>query len=224
MKIAAVILAGGSGTRMGTNTNKPYLEIGGRPLLWFSVDAFRRAEAASITVVTRPKDRHLVDFEGVTVVDGGPTRTASEHAGLAVLESSDADVTMIHDAARPFLRTETIRVLADEALGTGGAVPALPFEAAPWSRDGSGVLRPAESDLVRVQTPQAFRTGPLLAAYRKAGEASAVAADTAEIVERFSSMVVAVIEGDPDLFKVTYLSDLDRIDAAAAGWGQDGVS
>ena len=209
---------------MGTDTNKPYLEISGRPLLWFSVAAFRRAKATSITIVTRPEDRHLVEFDDVTVVDGGLTRTASEHAGLAGIQPGDTDIIMIHDAARPFLRPGTIHALADRALATGGAVPALPFDASPWSRYGSGVLCPAESDLLRVQTPQAFQAGPLLAAYRKAGEANAIAADTAEIVERFSSTVVAVIKGEPDLFKVTYLSDLDGVDAAAARWWQDGVS
>lgn len=223
MKIAAIVLAGGSGTRMGTGTNKPYLRVRGRPLLWYSLDSFRRAGAEPIVVVTRTEDHDRLsesDIGEVCVVEGGATRTDSEHAGIAALGAADVDIIMIHDAARPFLTVNMIRHLAEATNRVGGAVPGLSFPTAPWHR-GDGPLEQIEDEIMRVQTPQSFAADSLRPAYRRAAADQAVAADTAEIMERYGDCDVAVIDGDPDLFKVTFQADLERVEAAAGRWWQD---
>lgn len=220
MRIGAIILAAGSSTRMGTQVNKPYAEVAGRQLLWYSLTAFDRAGVPDPVLVIRPQDRSLLRAEVATVVEGGDTRTASELAGLAALEGRELDVIMIHDGARPFLRPALISHLARAAGEVGGAVPGLEPEARLWRRRDGDLIGVAER-VVRVQTPQAFRAAELREAYRLAAQAGASGADTAEIAQRFHTLEVALIQGDPGLFKVTYDQDLVRAEAEAANWWQD---
>ena len=216
MTIAAIVLAAGSGTRMGEGPNKPYRMVAGHPLLWYSITALELAGVEHVAVVARPDDFAAVEGP-VRLVAGGPTRTASEHAGLAAIEHLDVDIVMIHDAARPFITPDLIRRLADAATEIGGAVPALPPPSPLWRHSGDQ-LEPAPAGMVRVQTPQAFRAAPLRTAYKHAGGADVSGADTAEIVERFSDLQVVIVEGDPLAFKVTYQDDLARLEEAVTQW------
>ena len=215
---AAIVLAGGSSNRMGEGPNKPYLVVAGHHLLWYSLQAFELAGIDQVVVVARPEDFDLLP-KGVIVRPGGPSRTASEQAGLAAVEALGADVALIHDAARPFISPGLVRRLWGAAAATGGAVPAIESAAPLWQRKDSG-LEPAPEGSRRVQTPQAFRTAPLLTAYRLAAGADATGADTAEIVERFGDLQIAVVPGDPLAFKVTYRQDLVRLEEAAAEWSR----
>ncbi|HJR93344.1 MAG TPA: 2-C-methyl-D-erythritol 4-phosphate cytidylyltransferase [Acidimicrobiia bacterium] len=215
---AAIVLAGGSGSRMGPGPNKPYLTAAGRPLLWYSLRAFELAGVEHVVVVSRPEDLDGVP-DAVVKTSGGRTRTASEHAGLAAIDNLDVDIVMIHDAARPFLHPDLVRRLEAAAATTGGAVPALDPARPLWRRTSRGlVLAPSGARLV--QTPQAFRAAPLRTAYRLAAGADAEAADTAEIVERFGDLEIAVVAGDPLAFKVTYREDIGRLEEAAVEWSR----
>lgn len=213
---AAIVLAGGASTRMGGGPNKPYLEAQGRPLYWYCLEAFVLAGVDVVVVVTRPEDRPVMP-DRIRTAPGGPTRTASEQAGMAALDGVDVDIVLIHDAARPFVTPDLILRLVTTAATVGGAVPALEPAAPMWRRTPGG-LTPAGSGLRRVQTPQAFRAAPLRTAYRQAAAVDAVSADTAEIVERFSDLEVAVVEGDALAFKVTRPEDVSRLEGAAAEW------
>jgi 2-C-methyl-D-erythritol 4-phosphate cytidylyltransferase len=213
---AAIVLAAGSGTRMGEGTNKPYRMVAGHPLLWYSITALELAGVEHVVVVARPDDFDAVEGR-VRLVAGGPTRTASEHAGLAAIEKLDVDIVMIHDAARPFITPELTRRLGEAAAEFGGAVPALPPPSPLWRRLGDQ-LEPASAEIVRVQTPQAFRAAPLRTAYKHASGADVTGADTAEIVERFSGLQVVMVQGDPLAFKVTYQHDLARLEETVTQW------
>jgi len=219
---AAIVLAGGSGRRAGLGHNKILQEVAGRSLLAWSVAAFT-GEVDHVIVVARPADRDEIAAlvgDGVTaVVDGGPTRPASERAGLAA--AGDVDVVAIHDAARPVVGTGLVRrVLA--AAGEGAAVvPALPrpVPVAHWDApDGATVLHDAllvdRSRLVGVQTPQAAPTTVLRAAFAAADRATGdgPATDTVEPVLRYCEGVdVVAVEGDPRNLKVTWPTDVDRV-------------
>lgn len=189
-------------------------------MMWYSLIAFARAGVLDPVVVARPQDRRLLSDEAVTIVDGGATRTASEIAGLAALEGRDLDVILIHDGARPFLRPAMIQRLARAAREVGGAVPGLESAGKLWRRT-NGELEELPQRVVRVQTPQAFRATELRDAYHAAHRVGASGADTAEIVQRFGTSHVALVPGDPGLFKVTYDQDLVRAEAEAAVWCQD---
>lgn len=234
MTTTAILLAGGSGTRLGTGDNKAYLELGGRPLLAWSLLTFERcALVDDVVLVTRAQDREraqgIADASGVTklraIVAGGPTRHASEHAGLTEIadriEAGVVTLVAIHDAARPFVSDDLLTRLLRTAAERGGSVPGLrvgpPFlvrVATP--EDGAEVVR--TEDLRRMQTPQAFHAAPLLAAYRAATAAGFHGVDTAETVEHHGSLDVVVVAGDPDNRKITFAEDLRAAEERARTW------
>ena len=113
---------------------------------------------------------------------------------------------------------ELLDDVIEEARRTGGAIPGLRVEE-PLFRiesDGTSLLEPAT--LRRVQTPQAFRAAPLLEAYRRADRAGYHGVDTAETIERFSDLSIAVVPGDPHNIKVTFVEDFFVAEGYAQEW------
>lgn len=233
----AIVLAGGSAARLGLGENKAFLDLGGVPILGWSLVAFQRApDVDRIVIVTRDEDRDraaaVADELGVTdvvaVVAGGRSRHASELAGLDAVAADVAAGSIatiaIHDAARPFVRQRLLSRILTAAGEVGGAVPTLPVDAPFLVRRGpdpdGGAVPVATSDLRRAQTPQAFHAAPLVAAYRRADAAGVEGVDTAETVERFSGLRVAAVAGDVANAKVTYADDLAAARARAATWDE----
>jgi 2-C-methyl-D-erythritol 4-phosphate cytidylyltransferase len=211
---AAVVLAGGSGTRLGAEGNKVYLPLAGQPLLAWSLEAFARAPGIGrLVLVTRPADRGQAEQAArgvdrpVEIVDGGVARHDSEWAALRLLapaiEAGEIDVVAIHDGARPLVTQRLIADALAAAREHGAAVPGVPLSGVA-GRD----LTPVGGTLVRVQTPQAFRADLLLAAYTKADADCFTGTDTAACVERYAGIPVHCIPGDPRNVKVTYRPDL----------------
>lgn len=210
---AAVVLAGGSGTRLGAAGNKVYLPLLGRPLLSWALEAFAHAPSVGrLVLVARPADRPYADeaaravHRDVEIVDGGANRHGSEWAALRHLEDAiragDCDVVAIHDGARPVVARELIEETVAAAREYGAAVPGVPLTDVA-DQDG-----PLTTTLVRVQTPQAFRADLLLAAYRRAEVDGFAGTDTAACVERYAGIPVHCTPGDPRNVKVTYRPDL----------------
>ncbi len=236
MTTTAILLAGGSGTRLGVGDNKAYLELAGRPLVAWSLAAFERCERIDdVVLVTRPEDRTraLAAAADVgahklrAVVPGGATRHESEQAGLDTIaediRSGVVTLVAIHDAARPFVSGALLERLLVAAADRGGAVPGLPVGAPFLVRttppgDVAAGTRVDTSVLRRMQTPQAFHAPGLLAAYRSATAAGFHGVDTAETVERYGDLTVVVVDGDPDNRKVTYLDDLEAAERRATTW------
>ena len=231
MTTAAILLAGGAGSRAKLAINKVYAVVGGRPLLAYPLETLDRCRSVDrIVVVARPEDRERVaDLVAtietpVIVTDGGRTRQESELHGLEAIAgpigAGQLDLVAIHDGARPFLSSTLLEAVVEAAGRTGGAIPGyLPAE--PLFRAAGGYAEPIE-DLRMVQTPQCFRARPLLDAYRSAARAGFAGADTAETVERFSDLVIAVVPGDPNNFKVTFDSDLQVAADIASRWQDEG--
>lgn len=230
MTTTAILLAGGSGTRLGTGDNKAYLPLDGHPLLLWSLAAFERcALVDEVVLVTRAEDvlraRGIADAAGITklrtVVEGGATRHASEQAGLDAIATRIADGTIdlvaIHDAARPFVSDDLLSRLLRTAAERGGSAPGMPVGPAFLVRaDDAQVVW--TDDLRRMQTPQAYRAAPLLAAYRAATSAGFHGVDTAETVEHHGDLDTVVVEGDPDNRKVTFVDDLRAAEERARTW------
>jgi len=236
MTTTAILLAGGSGTRLGAGDNKAYLELDGHPLVAWSLAAFERCERIDdVVLVTRPEDREralaVAAATGATklrdVVAGGATRHASEQAGLDAIAtriaSGAVSLVAIHDAARPFVSAALLTQLLETAAARGGSVPGLPVGTPSLIRTAhDGVPGTATSTLIatatlrRMQTPQAFRAAELLAAYRAATAAGFHGVDTAETVERHGGLEIVVVAGDPENRKVTYADDLAAATARAA--------
>ena len=235
MTTTAILLAGGSGTRLGTGDNKAYLPLAGRPLLVWSLMTFERCPLVDdVVLVTRAEDRGRAREAAAsigatklrTIVEGGATRHASEQAGLDAIAdgitSGRVTLVAIHDAARPFVRGALLERLLTTAAERGGSVPAMPVGAPFLVRPRSDGGRMAEllrtDDLRRMQTPQAFRAPGLLAAYRAATAAGFHGVDTAETVERHGDLTTVVVDGDPDNRKVTFADDLRDAEELARIW------
>jgi 2-C-methyl-D-erythritol 4-phosphate cytidylyltransferase len=219
-RVWGIVVAGGSATRFGAP--KQFLALGGRPVAQRAVDACRSV-CESVVLVVPADSAHDVaaSAHGADVsVAGGATRAASVRAGLRAL-GPDADIVVVHDAARPLARPELFRAVlaALEADGVAGAICAVPVTdtvkrvaSAPDGRGGRVVTETLErSDLVSVQTPQAFPVEVL----RRAHEGEPDATDDAALVEALG-LTVSVVPGDPDNLKLTTPADLARAELLAA--------
>ena len=239
MSSAAVVLAGGAGTRLHASENKVYLPVAGRPLLAWSLETFDRSDHIDrIVLVIRDADadraRDLLAAYPLrkldTVVPGGVTRHESEHAGIEALapaiETGNIDLVCVHDGARPFIRQSLIRAILQAAGRHGGAVPSLPLDAPVLVRASSGLEATPEpvptDDLVRVQTPQAFRARELLHAHRRATADGLQGIDTATPVSRYTDLLVKAVEGDADNITVTFVEDLFAVEELAMDWQRSG--
>ena len=215
----SIVVAGGSGRRFGQL--KQFSGLSGRPVLEWAVEACRPVSAGVVLVLpaeavgSSGSDMHGADV----VVTGGPTRAESVRRGLAGVPA-DADVIVVHDAARPLASTETfVAVLAalDED-GVAGVVPGLPPSDTIKAVDEGGNVTETldRSTLVAVQTPQAFRAAVLRSAHARdsgvggSGDraAAAPATDDAMLVEAGGGRV-RVVPGQLDNIKITTTDDLD---------------
>lgn len=188
---AAVVLAGGRGTRVGAGRNKVLIEVAGRAVIDWSVRAFATSTAIERTVlVAHPDDlaelQELVaGYRAVTVINGGKERADSERAALEHLRedinSGTIDAVLLHDGARPCV-SETLIRRAAEVAAECGVLPAL--EAPPLARAVDGVLRREPGHLMRAQTPQGGPAPWLLAAYDAALRDGFTGTDTASYLEQ----------------------------------------
>jgi 2-C-methyl-D-erythritol 4-phosphate cytidylyltransferase len=223
VRAAAILLAAGAGKRIGATRPKAFLPIGERPMLSVAAAAAAASPRIGALVVAAPpgyEDEARSSVEGLslptTVLTGGRSRQASVRAALTAL-APDADVVVVHDAARPFappdLFTEVIRAVE---AGADGAIPVVPVTDTVKRLDGIRVVDTIDrTELANAQTPQAFRVGALRAAHEQAATDGADVTDDAALLER-TATVVAVV-GDPMNFKITTLLDLARAEARMGG-------
>jgi 2-C-methyl-D-erythritol 4-phosphate cytidylyltransferase len=218
---AGIVLAAGSGTRVGNSRNKVYLPLAGRRIVTWSLEVFRKIPGIGrLVLVVRDDDRELAaevldrELPGVRVdlVTGGDTRHESEYRALlhlaAEIERGEIDVVLVHDAARPLAPARIVEEVLATAKRTGSAIPALPCEDVVGVDEHGRMSHAGRAGMVRVQTPQAFRSGPLLSAYQAAASDGFTGTDTASCVERYEGLPVQVVAGDPRNIKVTYADDL----------------
>lgn len=211
MKTAAIIVAAGRGQRAGSDTPKQVRSLGGRPVFQWSLDTFQSHDGVDqcVLVVPQGKSAGYQDLvkETVTVVEGGDTRSASVRAGLRACEISEDGIVLIHDAARPGLKAETISDLIEAMASADAAAPALPVADALKRKTGAALKTIDRSELFRVQTPQAFR---MKAIQEALGEDQDLVDDLAAIEE--ANGRVALIAGDETLAKITFPEDHSRLE------------
>ena len=217
--IDIVVVAAGSSSRMA-GIDKLLAPLMGRPLLAWSLDALRAANATRDIVVVAAPERvegllrePWVASRGARVVAGGARRQDSVAAGLAATTS---EVVLVHDGARPMVSPSLIDRVAQASLEHGAAVPGLPVvETLKRVRAGRIVETIDRHGLVAAQTPQGGRRTDLLAALAR------IAADDREVTDEGAMLeslgiAVAIVDGDPDNLKVTTPPDLARAEAILA--------
>lgn len=217
MRVVALIVAAGSGSRMGGGMPKQFRILAGKSVLAHAVDALTshpRIDGVRIVSAAGQEDALDAALDGRDVggaIAGGVTRADSVQAGLAAIE---ADVVLVHDAARPFCPPDVIDRLLDALADHDGAVPALPV-ADTLARAGA-LLEGAvdRTGVVRVQTPQAFPIALLRAAYARWNDATPPT-DEASVV-RAAGARVAAVEGAASLEKLTSPADWARAEAMLA--------
>lgn len=207
MSAGLAILAAGSSSRAGTD--KVLLELGGRPVLLWSLAAAAASGAYSAIVVVAPAERVAtiarILGERARVVAGGPTRTASSWAAVDALP--DVDVIAIHDAARPFASASLFATVAAVATEYGSAVPGLAIAETVRRADEAGraVEEVDRNGLWTAQTPQAFQRGVLVRAREAAGDRT-FTDDAAAVIALNED--VRLVPGERRNFKLTSTEDI----------------
>jgi 2-C-methyl-D-erythritol 4-phosphate cytidylyltransferase len=213
----ALIVAAGSGERLGAGRPKALVELAGRPLLQWSIDALKGVAGIEQIVVALPPGTAAP--AGVTGVEGGAVRSDSVRRALAA--AGEGDTVLVHDAARPLLTPElAAEVIAALVRDTGAdaAIAAVPVtDTIKRLGEGGAVTETLDRGrLWAVQTPQVFRRGVLERALQIPVSELARATDDAWLIERAGGRVVVVHSSDENL-KVTTPLDLQMAELLLAG-------
>lgn len=221
--VGVVIVAGGSGSRVGGDELKQFRWVTGKPALLHSVQAFMaRPDVASVVVVLPkayaadpPPWLFQCDVDRLLVSVGGRERHESVYNGLEDM-AEEVRIVVVHDAARPLVTDETIARVIDEARRGHGAVAALPVVDTLKRVDAEGRIMEtvARDGLWRAQTPQAFPREMLERAHLAARAERVGATDDAGLCERIGASVV-VVRGSERALKITEEADFARAEALA---------
>lgn len=205
---AAIIVAGGQGSRAGAGNPKQWQTLLGRRVVDWSIDAFSRHPAISeVVVVAAPDLGAPAPGQRFTRAEPGATRTQSVLSGLRALAAPDDTIVLIHDAARPGIDAGTISALIAALETHDAAAPALPVSDALKHQRGDALSTVDRSALQRIQTPQTFRLGAIRAALEAAGP---------DLVDDLAAVEMAgarvkLIPGSVRLSKITYPEDFDML-------------
>lgn len=217
-RIAAVVLAGGRGTRMNSQIPKQYMDLSGKPVLYYALKAFQESAVDEIVLVTAAQDmdycqKHIVDKYHLDkvryMVPGGKERYDSVFNGLKMI--TECDYVLIHDGARPFL---TQKVIADNiraVMTQNACVTGVPSKDTVKISDSNGCVAdtPDRSRVWIIQTPQSFAMPLIYRAYEKIFEMDrSTVTDDAMVVETALKLPVHFVMGDYRNIKITTPEDL----------------
>mgnify|MGYP004570459811 FL=1 len=216
-EVVAIVLAAGQGKRMRSKTAKQFMELGGKPLLYYSLRAMEQSGVNRIVLVTGenqiPYCEELVekyDLKKVhKIVAGGKERYHSVYAGLQA--AAPCDIVLIHDGARPFVTQEMITASIQNAEKTGACIVAVPVKDTikVVAENGIATATPNRSELYQVQTPQTFRYEEIKKAYDEMmKKEDNHITDDAMVMEQYGGKQVYVIPGDYRNIKITTPEDM----------------
>lgn len=230
MSVVALVVAAGSGTRFGGPIPKPLVDLDGRPVVAIAVDSLVAGGCEAVTVLVSPDMREafadaLADAPvPVRLVAGGPTRQQSVCRGLESLAAGPRppEVVLIHDAVRPLVPVEMIgRVVAAVRAGAVAVTPVLPVvDSLRRLRTDGGNAIVDRAALRRIQTPQGFDFGTVLAAHRRAARDPREATDDVSVCEA-AGHPVTLVEGAASAIKITHPVDLELVRVLLRQAGQE---
>ena len=215
--VTAIFPAAGASKRMGGVMNKNFLELAGEPILLRTLKTFSQVERVNFFIVivaaheVETVEKLLRGTKGIkswVVTIGGSERQYSIANGLKLLPD-DAEIILVHDAARPLISTRTINDVIDAAEKFGGAIAAVPSKDTIKIVDAEGFVKhtPPRSELVAVQTPQGFRREILLQAYEKAATENFLGTDDSSLAERLG-VKIKIVASDYQNIKMTTPEDM----------------
>ena len=222
-KITAIVLAAGSGSRMKSKTKKQFMEIKGKPVIWYSLFEFEKSRVDEIILVTGKEDidyckKEIVEKYNLkkikNVVAGGSERYESVYNGL---KEVTGNIVLIHDGARPLINNEIIERSIEGTIKSDACVVGVPVKDTikRANKEGYIIDTPNRSELWITQTPQSFKTDLVKMAYKKMkeelekGNTTLNITDDAMVVEEFTTNQVRFAQGDYKNIKVTTPEDID---------------
>ncbi len=214
----AIIVAGGSGTRMGSETPKQFLLLKGKPVLYYAINTFLETFDDCKIILVLPEEHvaagqeiidAFFDYNKIQIVIGGRTRFHSVQNGLTLVNEEDS-IVFVHDAVRPMLTSKLILRCYGSVLEVGTAIPTIAAKDSlrHITEDGNEAVN--RKDFVQVQTPQAFLGKILLPAFNI--DFKDKFTDEASVVEAFG-LKVALVEGEEQNIKITMPVDLNIAEA-----------
>lgn len=222
-KITAIVLAAGSGSRMKSKTKKQFMEIKGKPVIWYSLFEFEKSRVDEIILVTGKEDidyckKEIVEKYNLkkikNVVAGGSERYESVYNGL---KEVTGNIVLIHDGARPLINNEIIERSIEGTIKSDACVVGVPVKDTikRANKEGYIIDIPNRSELWITQTPQSYKTDLVKMAYKKMkeelekGNTTLNITDDAMVVEEFTTNQVRFVQGDYKNIKVTTPEDID---------------
>ena len=224
MKTVAIVLAAGSGSRMNADVKKQFLELAGKPILYYSLNAFQNSFIDEIILVTSNEDIEFCkneivkkyDFNKVRcIVEGGRERYHSVMHGLKMIQS--CDYVYVHDAARPLVDEEMLERLKAGVEEFGSAVAAVETKDTIKIVDNENyvISTPSRNTVWIIQTPQVFRFTTITEAYERLrmrlqniSAEDIHITDDAMVVENFTNSKVKLIRGSYKNIKITTPEDM----------------
>jgi 2-C-methyl-D-erythritol 4-phosphate cytidylyltransferase len=220
--VFGVITAAGAGLRLRGEISKLEIDILGKPLVLYALEAFQSTPCVESLILVVPPDRldawpvsRLLGAgieKAVAVVAGGATRQESVYLALEEIPN-DSGTVVVHDGARPLATPGMIEAACSAARSEEAVITAVPLTDTVKQVEGGRVVNTADRErLVAVQTPQAFSLRLLREAHRRARQEEFQGTDDASLVERLGK-TVAVIDGSRENIKVTYPEDIVMVEA-----------
>lgn len=228
MKEYVVIVAGGSGLRMGSNVPKQFIKIDQKPIILYTIEAFLQYSPKIEIILVLPEleieqweriaEKHHFSYEVQTCI-GGNSRFQSVKNGLSCIPSGDGWVA-IHDGVRPLIKPETIREAFQTAKAKGNAIIVTPLKESIREINQEKTIARDRSKFYLIQTPQIFNVGEIKAAYQT--EETSDLTDDASVAENYG-LSIHIVEGDYENIKITTPEDLILADALLKDRNKRGI-
>lgn len=230
-KVYAVILGGGIGSRLKSNTPKQFLKIGDRTVLEHTIEKFNENRYIDDIILVINSKHRKIELENkilnkykkvISIVDGGKTRRESTYNGLKLIKD-DNSLVLIHDGVRPFVSHRTINGCIEELEEYGAVYPAVPSADTLIKTNDALIIEdiPIRKYMMRGQTPQCFRTEIIKEAHLLAQDDAGVDDEVTNdcgLVQRYKLCKIKVAEGNRENIKITYPEDLILIQKLLANY------
>lgn len=213
MNCTVIIPAGGTGTRMGADIPKQFLELDGKPLIIHTLEMFEEIDEINSVVISLHKEWHQFVNENLKkyniskvkeMVYSGEKRQDSVFNAIKTQTVFNSDVILVHDAVRPFTSKELILKVIEEAEETGAVIPAIDTKDTIKERTPKNFVLKTflRSNLCNAQTPQGYWYDVLYSAYTNAEKNSFTGTDSSSLVE-YNGYKVTIVDGEEENFKIT---------------------
>lgn len=216
--ISAIILAGGKGKRMNSSISKQFIEIKGKPIIYYTIKKFNDNKKIDNVVIVLSQEEieyfkenilKKYDLKVDKIVIGGAERQDSVYNGLKSLENTETDIVLIHDGARPFISDRIIEDGIKYASIYGACAPGvMPKDTIKIKeKNNFSIDTPNREMLVAIQTPQVFKFREILECHKKVKMDKVVVTDDTMVVERYGTKVY-LYDGEYTNIKITTPEDL----------------